>query len=336
MSEKVGEDGLTLAQRAEAMAAAVKVYEAQCVAWDREWSDWLKRQKSCHVPAYGYDGPKIKSPPTDDCIHKLIKALTSPKPAQLHQRYIYDLLLAIHKQWECPPPGFSGQCTRSVIDLPEPSEGGRMMIVGDTHGQLADVLWIFAEYGLPSKENAYLFNGEVADRGSYAVEIYALLFCFMLKEPGSVYLSRGNHENMEINERAQQYGGGFAEEVRRKYDNETFSLFTELFEMLPLAFVIASKALVIHGGLWRHRGVTLSQLRNLSHKRQCPEAPQTYDIHIFDLLWSDPHPEDGDGVHESSRSDGCLFGQDMTVEFLQRHSLQLIIRSSIALRWTWL
>ena len=110
-----------------------------------------------------------------------------------------------------------------------------MMIVGDTHGQLADVLWIFAEYGLPSKENAYLFNGDVADRGSYAVEIYALLFCFMLKEPGSVYLSRGNHENMEINERAQQYGGGFAEEVRRKYDNETFSLFTELFEMLPLA-----------------------------------------------------------------------------------------------------
>ena len=83
--------------------------------------------------------------------------------------------------------------------------------------------------------------------------------------------------------------------------------------------VIASKALVVHGGLWRHRGVTLSQLRNLSHRRQCPEAPQTYDDYIFfDLLWSDPHPEDGDGVHESSRGDGCiLFGRDMTVEFLR-------------------
>ncbi len=86
------------------------------------------------------------------------------------------------------------------------------------------------------------------------------------------------------------------------------------------AVVIASKALVIHGGLWRHRGVTLSQLRNLSHRRQCPEAPQTYDEYIFfDLLWSDPHPEDGDGVHESSRGDGCiLFGRDMTIEFLRK------------------
>ena len=204
-----------------------------------------------------------------------------------------------------------------------------MLIVGDTHGQLADVLWIFAEYGLPSKKNIYLFNGDVADRGSHAVEIFALLFSCMLYCPGSVYLSRGNHENMEINERAQHYGGGFAEEVRSKYDSDLFMLFTSLFELLPLAYVVAQKALVIHGGLWRHRGVTLNQLRQLSHRRQCPEAPQTYDDYIFfDLLWSDPPPEDGDGVHESSRGDGCiLFGRDMTVEFLRRNSLQLIVRS---------
>ena len=201
--------------------------------------------------------------------------------------------------------------------------------MGDTHGQLADVLWIFAEYGLPSQTNMYLFNGDVADRGAHAVEIFALLFSFMLAVPGSVYLSRGNHENMEINERAQHYGGGFAEEVRAKYEPQVFDLFTHLFELLPLAFVVAQKALVIHGGLWRHRGVTLSQLRKLAHRRQCPEAPQTYDDYIFfDLLWSDPHPEDGDGVHESSRGDGCiLFGRDMTVEFLRRNSLQLIVRS---------
>lgn len=58
-------------------------------------------------------------------------------------------------------------------------------------------------------------------------------------------------------------------------------LFTKLFELLPLAFVVAQKALVIHGGLWRHRGVTLSQMRKLAHRRQCPEAPQTYDDYIF-------------------------------------------------------
>ena len=34
---------------------------------------------------------------------------------------------------------------------------------------------------------------------------------------------------------ALQYGGGFAEEVRRKYDADLFVLFTSLFELLPLA-----------------------------------------------------------------------------------------------------
>ena len=118
-------------------------------------------------------------------------------------------------------------------------------------------------------------------------------------------------------------------QVRGKYDAAVFDLFTELFELLPLAFVIAKKALVVHGGLWRHRGVSLSQLRKLDAKRQCPEAPQSYDEYLFfDILWSDPHPDDADGVHESSRGDGCvLFGKDITAEFLRRNSLQLVIRS---------
>ena len=67
------------------------------------------------------------------------------EPARLHQRYLYDLLLGVFVQWACPPPGFRGQCARAVLDLAEPPEGARMLIVGDTHGQLADVLWIFAE-----------------------------------------------------------------------------------------------------------------------------------------------------------------------------------------------
>jgi len=285
--------------------------------------------RTTKVPSH-YQGARPKYPnPTEVDLKVLISGFTKPEPQPLHQRYLLDLLVALKRQWECPPPGMVGQSCQSVIDIEEPPDGSRVLIVGDTHGQLADVLWIFAEYGTPSRTNTYLFNGDVADRGSHAVEIFALLFSYMLLEPGSVYLSRGNHENMEINERAQVYGGGFAEEVRAKYDASLFTLFTQLFELLPLAFVIAEKALVIHGGLWRHRGVTLSQLRKLSHRRQCPEAPQTYDDYIFfDLLWSDPHPEDGDGVHESSRGDGCiLFGRDMTVEFLRRNSLQLIVRS---------
>ena len=133
----------------------------------------------------------------------------------------------------------------------------------------------------------------------------------------------------ELNERLKKHGGGFAEEVRSKYDGGVFELFVELFERLPLAFLVGGKALVVHGGLSRHRGVCLSHLRRLSQRQQCPEAPQSFEDYLFfDLLWSDPHPDDAEGVHESARGDGCiLFGRDMTLDFLQTNSLQLLVRS---------
>lgn len=120
-----------------------------------------------------------------------------------------------------------------------------------------------------------------------------------------------------------------AEEVRSKYDTRVFELFVELYERMPLAYLIGGKTLVVHGGLSRHRGVQMSHLRRLSSRQQCPEAPQSFEDYLFfDLMWSDPHPDDVDGVHESARGDGCvLFGVDMTLDFLESNSLQLLVRS---------
>ena len=74
---------------------------------------------------------------------------------------------------------------------------------------------MFDEYGFPSEKNVYVFNGDVADRGTMAVEIFMLIFGFMLLEPGSCFMSRGNHENEEMNARPLRFGGGFEEEVSR-------------------------------------------------------------------------------------------------------------------------
>ena len=54
--------------------------------------------------------------------------------------------------------------------------------VGDTHGQLADFLWILHRQGLPSERSGtvYLINGDVADRGPNACEIFLLIFGFMI------------------------------------------------------------------------------------------------------------------------------------------------------------
>ena len=56
-------------------------------------------------------------------------------------------------------------------DLAEPWPG-RKVFVGMGDG---DDVWIFDEHGEPSPTNAYLFNGDIADRGSHALDIFLLL-----------------------------------------------------------------------------------------------------------------------------------------------------------------
>lgn len=46
----------------------------------------------------------------------------------------------------------------------------------------------------------------------------------------------------------------------------------------------------------------------------------------MDVLWSDPMPQDG-CVPNEVRGGGCYWGPDVTREVLDRHNLQLLIRS---------
>ena len=49
----------------------------------------------------------------------------------------------------------------------------RLTVVGDIHGQLADLLHIFAINGPPSAKSLYVFNGDFVDRGPCSVEVRA-------------------------------------------------------------------------------------------------------------------------------------------------------------------
>ena len=85
---------------------------------------------------------------------------------------------------------------------------GKITVVGDMHGQLRDLIQVFRHNGLPSFDNPYLFNGDLVDRGDYSAEVTLLLFGFAVADPGSIYINRGNHEDMTV-----CTGYGFVDEL---------------------------------------------------------------------------------------------------------------------------
>eukprot|EP00917_Polyrhabdina_sp_WS-2016_P018987 GHVP01040785.1.p1 GENE.GHVP01040785.1~~GHVP01040785.1.p1 ORF type:complete len:1042 (-),score=191.06 GHVP01040785.1:5234-8359(-) len=215
-----------------------------------------------------------------------------------------------------------------VIDPPK-EENARIIVVGDTHGQLNDVAWIFYKFGIPDETTWYIFNGDVSDRGPNAVEIFLLLLAFMIADERTVTINRGNHEFQEMNE---VYG--FAHEVRMKYGGDVYQQFQEIFVLLPLA-VQFSKVFIVHGGLPRIE-TKIDQIAAIPRAKSCPGLEleegtfhckgNPSDVMMFDILWADPRAQDGIGPN--SRGAECMrFGPDVTKNFLSNNDLDIIIRS---------
>ncbi|RHY11553.1 hypothetical protein DYB36_014076, partial [Aphanomyces astaci] len=96
----------------------------------------------------------------------------------------------------------------------------------------------------PSKTLWYLFNGDFVDRGLHGVEVICTLLAYSLLYPQFVFLNRGNHEALMLN---QVFG--FADEVSKKYDADQFpalfGLFEAVFNRLPLCTLIQDSVFVV-------------------------------------------------------------------------------------------
>ena len=159
--------------------------------------DVALRERYATLPA-DYVGPTLEGGPTAEGMAQLLRHIKahiarsdSPSPA-VPAKLAVALLIGARQRLE--------ETASSLVEL-SLSEG-RIVVVGDTHGQLNDFCWILKAHGPPSAGNVYLVNGDVADRGGYAVEIYLLLLGYMLACPGCVHINRGNHESFDMNVRA--------------------------------------------------------------------------------------------------------------------------------------
>jgi len=120
---------------------------------------------------------------------------------------------------------------------------------------------------------------------------------------------------------------GFGNEVRIKYGHGFYRFFSQVFDLLPLATLIAGEVLVLHGGLPRKSGCTLDHIKMVDHRRNVPDSPTRYqDVIFYDILWADPRARNGVGPNERGGST-ITFGPDISRDFMQKNGLKHIFRS---------
>uniref|UniRef100_A0A2P2JV86 Serine/threonine-protein phosphatase n=1 Tax=Rhizophora mucronata TaxID=61149 RepID=A0A2P2JV86_RHIMU len=224
-----------------------------------------------------------------------------------------------------------------------------VVVVGDLHGQLHDLIFLLQDAGLPAHNRFYVFNGDYVDRGAWGLETFFLLLAWKVFLPHRVFLLRGNHES---NYCTSVYG--FEKEVLVKYGDKGKHVYRKClgcFEGLPLASMIAGRVYTAHGGLFRSvpspqskrskgkknrrlsfnlevNSLSLGSFEELSKARRSVLDPPWEGLNLIpgDVLWSDPTMKPGLSPNKE-RGIGLLWGPDCTEEFLKRFHLKLIIRS---------
>eukprot|EP00298_Acanthocystis_sp_HF-20_P002682 c13076_g1_i1.p1 GENE.c13076_g1_i1~~c13076_g1_i1.p1 ORF type:complete len:485 (-),score=188.02 c13076_g1_i1:64-1518(-) len=252
-----------------------------------------------------YSGPRIPETGIDlEFCSKMMAYLKEQK--SIHRKYATQIIVESYKVISKLP---------NVQEISLPASK-KLTVCGDVHGQFYDLLNIFELNGTPSENNPYLFNGDFVDRGSFSVEVILTLLSFKAACPSSIFLSRGNHETLNMN---KMYG--FDGEVKAKYNDTILTMFREVFTCLPLACLIEKKVFVCHGGLFSKDGVTLDDIQKID--RHCEPPDEGI---MTELLWSDPMAT-GKGRQASKRGIGVHFGADVTQKFLETNKLELLIRS---------
>lgn len=332
-----------------ALAAA----ETEAGPWQPRMRGWSpsdlaeerQRAQGLEGPEAGYTGPRYEGPTsvTAQFIDSLIAM--QEKGGLLPKRDAYLMVLDFIDILKKEP-------TLQDVSIPA---GKALTVVGDLHGQYWDFMNILTLTGRPSADAPMIFNGDFVDRGSWSIEVILSLIAFKLKDPGSVFLNRGNHEMLETN-----ILYGFCGECGAKYDMALFDLFSEAFRRLPLCHLVEKKILVLHGGLpgpepriWMPGqthdptdAIPMTVLPSLEdikamdrYMEITPESypqslgPSTTDPEVndmrklIDILWGDPRGGTGYGPSYRKAKGVYMFGPDVTEKFCEQNGLQCIIRS---------
>ncbi|UMM27335.1 hypothetical protein L5515_010670 [Caenorhabditis briggsae] len=200
----------------------------------------------------------------------------------------------------------------SLIEVVAP-----VVVFGDIHGQLADLMQFTNEVGRPP-DFQYLLLGDYVDRASKSLEVIVWLFCMKILHPQKVHLLRGNHEVRRVN---AVYG--FKEEMIRKRNENLWKVFNDVFSELPICASINRKILCMHGGISPNIE-SWTSLTEMSKSRAHAECERGI---VVDLLWSDPNRKEDKCQFNKIRGISNVFGKSAVDDVCNALDIDLIIRA---------
>jgi protein phosphatase len=205
--------------------------------------------------------------------------------------------------------------------LAEVEPKGQALVVGDLHGDLESLIDILQQSNIleridKSSDHFLIFLGDYGDRGIYPAETYYTILKLKLLHPEQVILMRGNHEGPED---LMPSPHDLPEQFHARFGTNWIEAYTSirgLFEQLYNAVLVEKRYLMLHGGLPKELAVEdLSYAQILHPKRSLLE----------EILWSDPD-EAVEGMGESPRGAGSLFGKNVTNRVLAELNVKILIR----------
>ncbi len=216
-----------------------------------------------------------------------------------------------------------GKCGEAVIDqeLIHIDPTGKLVVVGDIHGDLGSLLHVIRETRLAArlqrKDTRIIFLGDLADRGENTIEVIQVILGLKQVFPSSVFILRGNHEGPldlgfsphDLPNDLRTYFGAQANHVYQELQG--------LFDNLYLAAVLEGRYLFVHGGV--PSSMTSSEdiaKARLNHPKKPP---------LEEILWNDPDEIIKNTV-PSPRGAGRLFGENVTRRVLNILGVKVIIR----------
>jgi hypothetical protein len=185
-------------------------------------------------------------------------------------------------------------------------ESGKVIFVGDTHGDLEATEKIIHRY--LKSENKLVFLGDYVDRGPASLENINFLLGQKIEHPDSLYLLMGNHEgHAVVSFHPADFWEGLDAELRQRY--------SEVLSKLPLAASTPNGIIALHGALPDVPG-----LEDISRIK--PGSAEWHQI-----TWGDWQEREGEFLGIDPSTERPQFGRGWFEEIMSRLGKNVLIRS---------